>query len=75
MTLCKGRPTYNKEDASHDNFLRALQIRKKQSKVNLIKDEEGHTLNNLDSMAKAMLNHLSQINGKKEVVIEEVLAS
>ena len=56
-------------------FLRSLQIKKKHNTIHLIKDERGQSVTNLDLMAEAMLNFLSQIIGKGKEISEEVLAA
>ena len=53
-----------KGDASHGFFFIALQIKRKQIVINIIKDTEGKETTNANDMAMAMLSHLSQIIGR-----------
>ena len=63
----------NKDDASQSFFFRALKIKKKQSLIKLLKDDQGNELIDPNSMASTMLTFLSRIIGQEEDQSSEVL--
>ena len=54
------------EEVNKNSLLRSIKVRRQQTTITSLTDNQGSQINNPDLMGKVMLDHLSQIIGKED---------